>query len=121
MKENEFFSFRQNMPFSNLMEEKIILGSSDSLYGKNYKKFEKSIFFAGFSYSKQQNPTATSRKRWTHKKHSLTSKLQPSIISYLLFNFLKEIWRKKFLTFTVDKFKKVKFVSLEMLINEGKL
>ena len=121
MKKTNFFSFRQNIPFSNLIEEKIILGSSDSLYGRNYKKFEKSFFLAGFSYSKQQNPTATSRKRWTHKKQSLTSKLQPSIISYLLFNFLKEIWRKKFLTFTIDKFKKVKFVSLEMLVNEGEL
>ena len=43
-----FFSFRQNIPFSNLIEEKIILGSSDSLYGRNYKKFEKSIFFRFF-------------------------------------------------------------------------
>ena len=60
---NEFFSSRQNIPFSNLIKEKIILGSSDSLYGRNYKKFEKSFFLAGFSYSKQQNPTATSRKR----------------------------------------------------------
>ena len=78
-------------------------------------------FFAGFSYSKQQNSTATSRKQWPHKKQSLTSKLQPSTIVYLFFNFLKEIWRKMFLTFTIDKFKKVKFVSLEMLVNEGEL
>ena len=28
---------------------------------------------------------------------------------------------KVLLTFTIDKFKKVKFVSLEMLVNEGEL
>ena len=44
VKKTNFFSSRQNIPFSNLIEEKIILGSSDSLYGRNYKKFEKSIF-----------------------------------------------------------------------------
>ena len=44
VKKTNFFSSRQNIPFSNLIEEKIILGSSDSLYGRNYKKFEKSFF-----------------------------------------------------------------------------
>ena len=40
----DFFLFCQNIPFSTLIQEKIVLGSSDSLYGRNYKKFEKSIF-----------------------------------------------------------------------------
>ena len=44
----DFFFFCQNIPFSTLIQEKIVLGSSDSLYGRNYKKFEKSIFLLVF-------------------------------------------------------------------------
>ena len=48
VKKTNFFSFCQNIPFSNLIEEKIILRSSDSLYGRNYNEFEID-FFAGFN------------------------------------------------------------------------
>ena len=36
-KKMEFFFFCQNIPFSDLIQEKIVLGSSDSLYGRNNK------------------------------------------------------------------------------------
>ena len=48
-KKLEFFFFCQNIPFSDLIQEKIVLGSSDSLYGRNNKKFEKSIYCCLFA------------------------------------------------------------------------
>ena len=43
-RKESIFLFCQNFPTSGLIQEKIVLGSSDSLYGKINKKFEKSIY-----------------------------------------------------------------------------